>query len=125
MPSSAVAVLCPTKSDCQEIGSLIDSTYKPKAMSSRELDIKYPGVKVLTMHAAKGLQFPIVVAARVERDKVPWPVRGGNDLAEHESRMRRLLYVACSRAMRRLLVITRRGAESPFLDNLKSNQWST
>jgi DNA helicase-2/ATP-dependent DNA helicase PcrA len=57
-------------------------------------------VALMTMHAAKGLEFPVVFIAGCEKDLIPLS-RGGAqpaDIAEE----RRLFYVAMTRAMEQL-----------------------
>jgi DNA helicase-2/ATP-dependent DNA helicase PcrA len=54
-------------------------------------------VSVMTMHAAKGLEFPVVFIAGCENDLIPLN-RQGADPAEE----RRLFYVAMTRAMEQL-----------------------
>ena len=57
-------------------------------------------IALLTMHAAKGLEFPIVFVSGCETDLIPLKPKDGhmNDLAEE----RRLFYVAMTRAKERL-----------------------
>jgi len=57
-------------------------------------------VSLMTMHAAKGLEFPVVFIAGCEQDLVPYRKPDGeqSDLQEE----RRLFYVAMTRAMERL-----------------------
>ena len=57
-------------------------------------------VSLMTMHAAKGLEFPVVFIAGCEQDLIPYrkPDSGPNDRQEE----RRLFYVAMTRAMERL-----------------------
>jgi superfamily I DNA/RNA helicase len=57
-------------------------------------------VSLMTMHAAKGLEFPVVFIAGCEEDLIPFKQRnrGQADLEEE----RRLFYVAMTRAMDRL-----------------------
>jgi uncharacterized protein (TIGR00375 family) len=82
-------------------------------------------VSVMTMHAAKGLEFPVVFIAGCENDFIPLN-RQGADPAEE----RRLFYVAMTRAMERLYLtrakkrsvygelLTR--SPSPFLNDIES-----
>lgn len=91
-------------------------------------------VNLMTIHAAKGLEFPVVFVAGVEKDIIPH----SRSLADPEpdsfespgslEEERRLFYVAITRARRRLYLShcasrRRRGDEiecepSPFLDEL-------
>jgi DNA helicase-2/ATP-dependent DNA helicase PcrA len=95
------------------------------------LDPRADAVTLLTMHAAKGLEFEVVFVAGAEDGLLPLRTPGGGflpgtDIAEE----RRLLFVALTRARSRLLVSyaarrTRRGetaaaGASPFLRGLGS-----
>jgi len=57
-------------------------------------------VSLMTMHAAKGLEFPVIFIAGCERGFIPFKPHGRQlaDMAEE----RRLFYVAMTRAMQRL-----------------------
>ena len=57
-------------------------------------------VSLMTMHASKGLEFPVVFIAGCEESLIPYhhPDREENDIGEE----RRLFYVAMTRAMERL-----------------------
>ncbi len=69
------------------------------ALSSDKKEKKENAVKLMTIHAAKGLEFPIVFVYGVEENI--FPLR--NDLEELEEE-RRLMYVACTRAMNELYI---------------------
>ncbi|MCB0378317.1 MAG: ATP-dependent helicase [Bdellovibrionales bacterium] len=56
-------------------------------------------VQLMTMHAAKGLEFPVVFVIGVEEDMIPHH-KLGSDIAEE----RRLFYVALTRAMESLIL---------------------
>lgn len=64
-------------------------------MESGELEDKYKeeekGVKIMTMHSAKGCQSPIVIVPALEEDVIP-----GNAINIEEKR--RLFYVSITRA---------------------------
>ena len=80
-------------------------------------------VSLMTLHAAKGLEFPVVFIAGVEDGLIPMR-RRDSDLAEE----RRLFYVGLTRAREELILLharsrTRHGQveqalPSPFLDDL-------
>lgn len=59
-------------------------------------------VNLLTMHAAKGLEFPVVFLTGLENTLIPSPMAMGNIKAIEEER--RLLYVAITRARERLIL---------------------
>jgi DNA helicase-4 len=88
-----------------------------------------------TVHASKGLQADFVVLDRVERrGRFAFPSTIQNDsvlrlvMPEREpfpnAEERRLMYVALTRARRRVYVLTRRGQESTFVTELEEAQRS-
>ncbi len=96
----------------------------------RDLDLKADVVRVLTLHAAKGLEFPIVIVAGL--DSGNWPVPEDFEepdlFAERARHERRVLYVGLTRARDEVYMLysgfvdTPRGrmhwGRSPFLDEL-------
>ena len=89
------------------------------------LDLKAEKITLLTFHAAKGLEFPVVFLTGLEKRLLPYEPPGGKADPEEE---RRLLFVALTRARERLL-LTRstsrtlfgkrtRPGPSPFLAEL-------
>ena len=62
LPLGASAVLVPTKEAGQDLASALtgDAGLPAAFMTSEGLDLKRPGVKVLPLVAAKGLEFPVV-----------------------------------------------------------------
>jgi ATP-dependent DNA helicase UvrD/PcrA len=76
-----------------------------------EADIDVPAVRVLTVHKAKGLEFPVVFVVGLVQGRFPWPSRGDvlelpDDLLRDRpsspdfrlQEERRLFYVAMTRA---------------------------
>jgi len=61
-----------------------------------------PGVTLMTIHCAKGLEFPVVFLAGLEEHVFPHAMAQGTD--EDLEEERRLCYVAMTRAERRLLL---------------------
>ncbi len=62
------------------------------------LDVDLERVSLLTLHGAKGLEFPIIFLAGCEKELVPWKE---NPFLDEE---RRLFYVGMTRAMERLYI---------------------
>jgi superfamily I DNA/RNA helicase len=93
--------------------------------SGREVNLEDRSVKVMTLHAAKGLEFPIVAIAHVEADRLPkeTDATDAQDIAEHHHAQRRLMYVGCTRAMRYLFVTHDKSIPSPFLEQLSEDSW--
>ncbi|MDR3437088.1 UvrD-helicase domain-containing protein [Telmatospirillum sp.] len=103
-------------------------------------DARADRVSLLTMHASKGLEFPVVFLVGLEDGLMPlsWPVAAGDivesDNAERQANMaeeRRLFYVAMTRAKDRLFLCRamrrfwrgsqRTPAASPFLAAIASD----
>jgi DNA helicase-2/ATP-dependent DNA helicase PcrA len=66
------------------------------------LDLAAERVKLLSLHAAKGLEFPYVFIAGCEAGLIPWEPPG--DLAADPAEERRLFYVGLTRASRRVIL---------------------
>lgn len=77
-----------------------------------------PGVRIATMHRVKGLEFPRMILAGVQKGTMPfedaaYTTRDETARALYDEGERKLLYVASTRA-RDILVITGHGERSPF-----------
>jgi DNA helicase-2/ATP-dependent DNA helicase PcrA len=109
--------------------SLFDYLSRASLASRDDLDPKDSGgrVNLMTIHAAKGLEFPAVFVAAVEKDIIPH-ARSLEEANANLEEERRLFYVALTRAQRRLFLSfcsSRRrmgkpveAFPSPFLDEL-------
>jgi DNA helicase II / ATP-dependent DNA helicase PcrA len=95
------------------------------------LDPRADAVTLLTLHAAKGLEFEVVFLAGCERGLLPLWLPGQGPLAGAElAEERRLLFVGMTRARARLFVTcagrrsrhgsTREAGASPFLAAIDS-----
>lgn len=89
----------------------------------KELRLADPGVKLLTFHSAKGLEFPVVYvladarSLQQGRASLVGAAREGDE--ESAMQMRRLLYVAMTRATTALVLVTTQGAAPGFLADEK------
>lgn len=97
------------------------------ADTTREAEIRGRGVRLLTAHRAKGLEWPVVVVAGVQEGLWPAPGQGAAILEPSElvsdglvgrpepreavADERRLFHVACSRATHRLIVTAVQGSD--------------
>lgn len=71
-------------------------------------------VSLMTLHASKGLEFPVVFLCGVQKGRIP--LEGAGRTADREEE-RRLLYVGMTRAMDELVVLSG-GEPSPFLADI-------
>jgi superfamily I DNA/RNA helicase len=126
LPVNAAAVLVSSSSVGEPLAQALSGYGLPaRFMSSSQFDLAEPCIKVTTLHAAKGLEFPIVVVAHVEAGRLPRDTAATDpdELAAHELAQRRLFYVGCTRAMRYLFVTYDRQIPSPFLADLTDDHW--
>ena len=95
--------------------------------TTEQYDARAEKITILTMHAAKGLEFPVVFVTGCEQGLMPY-VKPGEEACDLEEE-RRLLYVAMTRAKevlyltstrkRTLFGATEERAPSPFLDEIQ------
>lgn len=126
MKTSTSGVLVPTK----EIGEFIASSLEDEGIpaqffAGKDLDLNADVTKVLTLHSAKGLEFPIVVVCGFEPGTYPNEVdfEDPEVFLERMRNERRLLYVGLSRAMRGLMVIKSNDCTHKALEDLKPDHW--
>ncbi len=126
LPVHSGAVLCTSRKTGDDLAGRLTRLGMPAVFQSgRDIDITTPHVKVLTLHSAKGLEFPFVAIVGLEEGRLP-RISADLPLAEaqaQEAEQRRLFFVGCSRAMRALLVCGSREAPSPFLATLQPPVW--
>ncbi len=76
LKASAAAVLVPVAAAGETLASELQAQgIAARYFPGRELDLKADVVRVLTLHSAKGLEFPIVIVAGLESGT--WPGTGG------------------------------------------------
>ncbi len=125
--SHAAAVLVPDRIVGEAIArSMGEAGLGARFFEGRELDLAAPVAKVLTFHASKGLEFPIVVVCGLHGGSYPVPADHEEPSAYEEAMRhhRRLLYVACTRAMRGLMVIVPAGCEDAAVTALGEQRWN-
>lgn len=123
----AGAVFVPTERSGKRISAaLSESGYPARFMTGRELDLRAPCVKVMTLKSAKGLEFPIVTLAGF--GDAPYPFFPSaltpEEKEERLAQERRTLYVAMTRAMRVLLVIRPTENEESPLSGFMPELWN-
>lgn len=126
LKASAAAVLVPGAAAGETLASELQTHgLEARFFPGRDLDLKADVVRVLTLHAAKGLEFPIVIVAGLESGN--WPVPEDFDepalFAERARHERRVLYVGLTRAMRGLMLLVPQGCRHPAVVDLDLNHW--
>lgn len=126
LPLHGGAVLCPSGAMGKAIAQrLIKQGAEAQFVSGNDIDLNATYIKVMTLHSAKGLEFPFVAVVGLREGILP---HIGADLPDDEimsvsDEQRRLFYVGCSRAMRALMVSGSRSNPSSFLDSLSDPYW--
>jgi DNA helicase-2/ATP-dependent DNA helicase PcrA len=115
----------------EEAGVPVQAGGKAPLAEADPLDHRAQRVSLLSMHGAKGLEWPVVFIAGVEEGLLPYEPPGRPPAEAGEER--RLLYVAMTRARERLFLSragrrtlygqTRRPGWSPLLAGLPPGLW--
>ena len=120
---NSCAVLCPTHTAADAVHTALSRHLATAPRTKGEFNPSADGVKVLTVHSSKGLEFPVVAVVGVQRGLLPFSAPSVADREDHISRQRRLLFVACSRASKMLGVFASRHDPSEFLELFDDDLW--
>ncbi|RSL29914.1 ATP-dependent helicase [Salibacterium salarium] len=106
-PEDAIGVIATSHKRLDEYKILLEEhgvpVYKVK---DEDADIVSPGVKLITYHSSKGLEFDHVLVTELKQGKLPYKEPDpGDDEEEFMSRERKKLYVAMTRAKKTLCLI--------------------
>jgi superfamily I DNA/RNA helicase/mRNA-degrading endonuclease RelE of RelBE toxin-antitoxin system len=126
LKTSAACILVPDAAIGETLATELRSAgLEARFYAGRDLDLKVDVVRVLTLHSAKGLEFPIVVVAGLEAGQ--WAVPEDFDdpelFAERARNERRTMYVGLTRAMRGLMLIVPSECRHPAVVDLDLTQW--
>jgi superfamily I DNA/RNA helicase/mRNA-degrading endonuclease RelE of RelBE toxin-antitoxin system len=123
----ACAILTPSGRSGQAIAqALREQGLEATFMASKDLKLQQTGVKVLTLKAAKGLEFPIVAIAGFLGSRFPYIPKDSSDAAIEDilNRDRRTLFVAMTRAMRALLLVVPQQKPPSLLQGFNPTLWN-
>ncbi len=116
------AVLCRFNDQCERVQQYLTAHHVPALLRDREspFDILEQKVKVLTIHAAKGLEFPVVFVLGWHEGQMPYLVHGADDerMAREVEEERMLAYVAMTRAAEVLYLVSSPEHPSRFLEEI-------
>ncbi len=121
------AVLCPTQAVSIFMVKELDRLgVRAAFMSGQSFDLKFSGVKVMTIHSSKGLEFPIVAMAGFINTRYAKVLENARDEGREEilERYRRTLFVGMTRAMRALLMTVPAQTNSPLLRGFDATYWN-
>jgi superfamily I DNA/RNA helicase/mRNA-degrading endonuclease RelE of RelBE toxin-antitoxin system len=127
LPTYMGAVLTRTHREAETVANELNALgIESRACKSGDIDVDERRVKCMTIHTAKGLEFPFVALAGLTMETIPrrsYEAADADDLEEHVKQERRLLHVGMTRAMKRLLVCVPPIDPSPFLKDLHAEHW--
>ncbi|MDX2098217.1 MAG: 3'-5' exonuclease [Leptolyngbyaceae cyanobacterium bins.59] len=126
LPVHGGAVLCPNIAMGKAIAQrLAKQGAAAQFVAGNDIDLNATHIKVMTLHSAKGLEFPFVVVVGLREGILPYVGTDlpADDIQSVTDEQRRLFYVGCSRAMRSLMVSGSRSNPSSFLDSLADPDW--
>ncbi|WP_026491438.1 sigma-70 family RNA polymerase sigma factor [Butyrivibrio sp. XPD2002] len=93
----------------------------------QDFNITRPGVKLVTTHSAKGLEFTRVIIPQFVDGNYPYSylyrLEIDKERQDYEVRERNRTYVAMTRAQQRLVVTCVKDKASPFLKNIDPNTY--
>lgn len=127
---SDFAVLCPTNELCEQCRRELErSGLRTVYHKDRDFDLLEERVKILTIHSAKGLEFPVVFLLGLTSGTLP-STQGLRNAEPEEAQLfieqqRTVCYVGMTRAAEALYLLTVKGSESRFISELgdKVVQW--
>lgn len=118
---SDFAVLCPTVQLCNAVKLKFDQLDIPCLLRDDEqFDILEDKIKVLTIHSAKGLEFPVIFITGLHNGVLPNHVKSVDDEEAGIAleRERTLLYVAMTRAAEALYLVSSKENPSSFINEI-------
>lgn len=126
LPVGSAAILAPTNALAEYIADRLTSVgLQADYMQGKDVRLQSPHAKVMTIHSAKGLEFPVVAIPYLEEGILPRNLAEANaeELEKHLQQELRLFFVGCTRAMRRLLVTYRQNHQSRLLTDINYSLW--
>lgn len=125
--SASIGILAATNKKVEEYASWMTDAGIPKEIvkSDRKFDISKPGVKIVTTHSVKGLEFHRVIIPEFERGLYPFNNKPIDETIDSFIvRERNRVYVAMTRAKYSLVVTYVKNRASHFLAEMDDSCYS-
>ncbi|KAA0550406.1 ATP-dependent helicase [Bacillus sp. BGMRC 2118] len=108
--ADTIGIIVRTKDQIEELDRLLSSEGIPSfKIRDDDADIISPGVKLITYHSSKGLEFDHVIVTGLKEGEIPYKKSDpGEDELEFLSRERKKFYVAMTRAKKTLYITARK-----------------
>lgn len=118
-PQDSIAIIAHKGERLEEIEAHLESSGIGSIhIKSEEANFLVPGVKLVTFHSSKGLEFDHVIVTGLQKGKMPYGImEPGDDPEAFLATERKKLYVAITRA-RLSLTLAAIEPRSPFIDEL-------
>lgn len=122
---SDFAILCRSKDVCRKCNEELRRLGLPSVLYTENFSLSDNTVKVSTVHSSKGLEFPVVFVYGLVKGMFPpisttyFDYEDNKEPLSDIEKERTLCYVAMTRASDALYLLTSKGAESPFVQELK------
>ena len=123
----SIGIICRTKTFCKNLQTTLNNCRIPyqEIIKGQDWKLLEPGVKVVTSHSSKGLEFDIVILPDFDNGYYPMLPASLEDeqKAELLATERNLAYVAMTRARERLIILADIRNKSPFIDEFKADHY--
>lgn len=124
-PQGTIALLARSWEEKERISDIMRRNGIPYGLVDTKSDTKIlePGVKIVTIHSAKGLEFDTVLIPYLDEDVFPknFSKAGADEREDLLNKERNLLYVAMTRAKETLYLYTLQSSPSPLVAELDAN----
>ena len=115
---SDIAILARQQRSLKNIEKELTKEHIPCAFFRNDFDVFENQVKLITMHSAKGLEFPAVFMIDLDDSIIPRIQAYSETEAEDELQERKLFYVSMTRAAERLYLLYPKHSRCRFLRDL-------
>ncbi len=122
---SDIAILCGRREKTREVSDYLKRVGVPVChYRDSTFDVFENTIKVITIHSAKGLEFPVVILMTIDEGVLPRRLDHLPNTEDYEAKMRierQVLYVGMTRAADELCILFTSGNQSRFISQIPAN----